>query len=138
MARLIGGIAVGFVLWAVVWLFGKTVIVFAAPDAVQDDGAISSPIALVIALALSVFASIAAGFACGLISREKTITSGVMLGVILFAAGATVQVRNWDESPLWFHIPFLLLLLPAAIAGSGLALRPNANARAKKNPTHAT
>jgi hypothetical protein len=42
------------------------------------------------------------------------------LGLILLGVGMFVQAQYWYLMPLWYHLAFLLLLVPACMIGSRL------------------
>jgi hypothetical protein len=45
-----------------------------------------------------------------------------VLGVVLAGVGAFVQSRVWKLMPLWYHLSFLLLLVPVTLAGAWIHL----------------
>jgi uncharacterized membrane protein (DUF485 family) len=71
---------------------------------------------LILGLVRSVIFSIIAGFVAALIARENT-KSPITLGVLILLFGIFTQWIYWNYVPLWYHIPFLLLLIPMTILG---------------------
>ena len=43
-----------------------------------------------------------------------------VLALIQLGIGIFVQSGVWDQMPLWYHLPFLALLLPANVYGAWL------------------
>ena len=67
----------------------------------------------------SFIVSIISGFVTALIAREN-VKSTFVLGVLLLIFGVFVQMAHWNYMPLWYHIPFLVLLIPMTILGGRL------------------
>jgi hypothetical protein len=44
----------------------------------------------------------------------------VALGVLLLATGVLVQLKLWYLIPLWYHLAFLLVLIPMTLLGARL------------------
>ena len=45
-------------------------------------------------------------------------------GILLLATGIAVQLQYWSLLPIWYHLVFLVLLVPSTVAGG--SLRPRA------------
>jgi hypothetical protein len=43
--------------------------------------------------------------------------------VIQLGLGIFFQSQAWQLMPLWYHVPFLLLIVPATLLGARLRLR---------------
>jgi hypothetical protein len=110
----------GFVCWTVLWLGTHAVISAAIPGVFADDGSVHRSDVLGIILALSVIFSIVAGYLTGWVAQRKPVPHTVVLGVIQLIVGIFVQVQVWDKMPLWYHLPFLALLLPGNMIGGVL------------------
>ena len=131
MGKIILGIVVGFIVWSVLWVGSDALLMALSPDwygkhqtefenAInnQTPFAVSSTI-LIIGLIRSVIFSIISGFLAALIAKENT-KSTLGLGILLLLFGIFVQSIFWNYVPLWYHIPFLLLLIPMTILGGKL------------------
>jgi hypothetical protein len=136
MLRIISGVIVGFVVWSILWVgagevlslilpdwYGKTSADFRAAVAAQTPYALGSGV-LIWLLIQSVICSLISGYIAALIAREN-VKSTLLLGVLLLLFGIFVQSMHWNYMPLWYHIPFLLLLIPVTIMGG--KLRKNYN-----------
>ena len=44
----------------------------------------------------------------------------LILGILLLIVGVLVQAMVWNLLPIWYHLIFLILLIPATIAGGKL------------------
>lgn len=130
MLRIIVGIIVGFIVWSILWVgsdavfsiisleWGKTSEDFRAAVENNIPYTLDSKI-LIILLIKSVITSIISGFVTAFIARENA-KSTFGLGVLLLIFGIFIQSVHWNYMPLWYHIPFLLLLIPMAILGGKL------------------
>ena len=74
---------------------------------------------LILGLIRSVIFSVISGFIAASIARENT-KSTVGLGILLLLFGIFIQSIFWNYVPLWYHIPFLLQLIPMTILGGKL------------------
>ena len=130
MWRIILAIIVGFILWSILWVgsdalmslisadWGKTSADFRA--AVENKTPYTLSAAVLVALLVKGFiVSIISGFAAALIAREN-VKSTLILGVLLLIFGIFVQAVHWNYMPLWYHIPFLVMLIPMTIFGGKL------------------
>jgi len=113
-------VIVGFVVWSVLWLGSNQVLQVAFPDAFTADDVATGSTVLLIALALSVLFSVLAGWLTARMAKTPDNRPAVYLGILLLIVGIAVQAAYWDAMPLWYHLAFLLLLLPAAMLGGGM------------------
>ena len=111
-------LAAGFILWSVLWVGSNSIAMAVAPDHYAADGSTTSTPLLLTFLVLSVVFSLAAGRVTARLAPARRTTHGVILGVLLTAVGVAVQFQYWDVMPLWFHVPFLVCLLPASWLGA--------------------
>ena len=131
MLRVILGAVAGFIVWSILWVgldavlslispgwFGKTSADFRAAVAAQTPYTLSSGV-LIWLLIQSVICSLISGFVAALIAKEN-FKSPLLLGVLLLLFGIFVQSMHWNYMPLWYHIPFLLLLIPMSVLGGKL------------------
>ncbi|MFO0875303.1 MAG: hypothetical protein U0575_15220 [Phycisphaerales bacterium] len=131
MVRSILAIVVGFVVWSVVWLAAGLATHAIFPSAYAESGAVAALAPLATLLLASVICSIAAGAATAAITRPRSITPAWMLACILLGVGIMVEASIWTLIPSWYHIVFLVLLVPATIAGASMV----AGAKAGAAPT---
>jgi len=130
MVRIILGVIAGFIAWSVLWVgsdailsaistdWGKTSTGFQEAAANQTPYTLSSTV-LIALLIKSFIVSIISGFITALIAKEST-KSTFALGTLLLLFGIFVQVGHWNYMPLWYHIPFLILLIPMTVLGGRL------------------
>lgn len=130
MVRIILAIIIGFVVWSILWVGSDAVFSKISPDwgKTSEDfrAAVENNIpytldskTLIMLLIKSVITSIISGFVAAFIARENA-RSTFGLGVLLLIFGIFIQSVHWNYMPLWYHIPFLLLLIPMTILGGKL------------------
>ena len=76
--------------------------------------------ALLALLAGSCILSLLAGFTAASIARSSPVAVAMGLGLLLLAVGLFVQVQLWRLMPFWYHLLFLVLLVPICFAGAWL------------------
>lgn len=120
MGKIVIGVIAGFIVWTILWLGSDAVIVGVAPSLAPSADLSSVPTNyLIIKLVSSIIFSIVAGYVAAMLAKENS-KSPLYLGVLLLLVGIAFQVAAWNQIPLWYHIPFLLLLIPMAIVGGKL------------------
>ena len=120
MLRIILGVITGFFVWSVLWVGIDAFLraVWTGYDKSVEAMTFTSSM-LIIPLILSAFCSIVSGFIAALTAKENK-KSPLILGVTLLIVGILVQISVWDKIPLWYHLTFLILLIPTTIFGGKL------------------
>lgn len=124
MGRSILAVVAGFIAWSILWLLSNIAIAGAFPEAFREDGTTQSVGILVLLLFDSATFSLLSGWLTGFVAKGREMHHGLVLGIVLLAVGVAVQIGYWDVMPLWYHLIFLVLLLPMAALGG--KLRQNA------------
>jgi len=130
MIRTILGIIAGFVAWSIVWLGSDALMgqVWPSYAAFQEaclkamtEGTTlnGDPLIYIANLVRSFVTSIIAGYIAALVAGEYR-RSTVILGVILLLVGGAVEFGTWNLAPAWYHITFLLFLIPMTVLGGRL------------------
>jgi len=73
-------------------------------------------------LAIGAVATVAAGAVSARIARSSI--AGLAPGLLLLLFFIPVHVSLWEKFPVWYHLTFLLSLVPLTYAGSRLVDRP--------------
>jgi hypothetical protein len=123
MKRILGVIA-GYILWSVLWLGYNQILLMLGVLTPAENKPIIDATPLVLLLMGSVLMSVAAGYVTARIAGIPWALPVAALGVLLLATGIFVQLKMWYLMPLWYHLPFLLLLIPMAFVGGRLYARP--------------
>jgi hypothetical protein len=71
-------------------------------------------------LAIGVVATLAAGWVAAMISRRSTIAI-LLPGVLLLAVFIPQHISLWNKFPIWYHLTFLVSLIPLTFAGGRMA-----------------
>jgi hypothetical protein len=128
MVRIILGVIAGFITWSVIWVGSDQVLMSIWPDwygahqlAFQDammDKTPFEPDRAILAMHLfrSVIVSIMSGFIAAVVSGENK-KAPLWLGIVLLLFGIMVQAMAWSYIPIWYHLFFLVLLIPMSILG---------------------
>src|SRR5262245_14113312 len=74
-------------------------------------------------LTIGAVATLAAGFTTATLARRSIVPS-VVSGVLLLLAFIPQHIMLWEKFPVWYHLTFLVSLVPLAFAGA--KLRPTA------------
>lgn len=130
MLRIIIAAIIGFVVWTVLWVGSDAVFMaistsyreylegFSKALETKQPFETNSTI-LILTLLKSFICSIISGFITAMIAKENS-KAPILLGILLLAFGIFVQSVYWNYIPLWYHIAFLLLLIPFSIFGGKL------------------
>jgi hypothetical protein len=122
MVRSILAVLAGNISWAVLWVGSNAILATLFPAQYQAEKKDHAPMLLLLIL-LSFIFSIIAGYLTARIAARKEIAHTMVLGVLQLAMGIAAQLANYDALPLWYHIIFLLLLIPGNVFGAVLRAR---------------
>ena len=127
MIRIILGVIVGFLVWSILWVGSDQVLIATFGWYSDHQGAFqkafstggdfdASVMILLMHLVRSVIISFVAGYLAALIAKENR-RSPLILGILHFLFGLMVEVIAWHYLPVWYHLVFLVLLIPVTMAG---------------------
>ncbi|HTK38204.1 MAG TPA: hypothetical protein VL325_06905 [Pyrinomonadaceae bacterium] len=131
MIRTILAVIVGFCVWSIRWVGGNQLCMILSPGwYAASEAAFMKAMAnkepftadsmiLLIHLVLSVIVSFISGYIAALVSGENK-RSPLWLGVVLLLVGILVEAAYWSYIPIWYHLLFLVLLVPVTVAGGKL------------------
>ncbi len=123
MMRPVLAVIAGFAAWSAAWLIAGATSAALVPDAYNEEGTSDNTAVLLVFLVLPFVFSVGSGFLTAIIARARSMKPSWALGVLLLLFGLFVQIQLWDAMPLWYHIPFLGLLVPGAALGGRLRLK---------------
>jgi hypothetical protein len=111
----------GLVVWVLVVTLAGFVMRGAWPAyaSVADAMTFTLPM-MIVRLAIGAVATLAAGWVAGMISRRSTIAT-LLPGVLLLAAFIPQHISLWEKFPIWYHLTFLISLIPLTFAGGRMA-----------------
>jgi len=131
MVRIVLGVIVGFIVWSIVWIGGQSLMealspewiakhyraaeaAFASGDRYAGDSTIE-----IINLIRSFITTIISGYMAALVAGEYR-RSTLALGLLLLIVGIVVEALVWNLAPIWYHVIFILALVPMTILGGKL------------------
>ena len=124
MARTIGAIVAGLVVWILV----ATILNFGLRAAIPGYHAVEKTFVFTLPmmvgrLAIGALSSIAAGAAAQAIARASRAAPWIV-GIVLLAMFLPEHIHIGARLPLWYHLFFLATLIPFVGLGAQLASRP--------------
>jgi hypothetical protein len=57
------------------------------------------------------------------LAASEPLRHAAILAVIQLALGILFETSAWDLTPIWYHLVFLALIVPATVYGGRLAAR---------------
>lgn len=114
--RTAAAIVVSWLLWGFLDAGVYAALSAAAPDTFPPAAQPSATLPLVFMLALRTGYSLAAGALAGWIGGSRRVSW--MAAAVLLITGIIVQTINWELAPAWYHLAFLVLIVPAALLGA--------------------
>jgi hypothetical protein len=117
MTRNVVGVVAGLVAWLLVAAVLGVVMRNSWPAyaAVAETMSFTLPMMLA-RLSIGAVATLSAGFVTALVTRSPV--ARLIPGVILLIAFVPQHVMLWDKFPIWYHLTFLLSLVPLTYVGS--------------------
>jgi hypothetical protein len=120
-------VIVPWLVWGVLDAAGYALLAAMAPvrfpSAEGLDAITWAASSLVILLVLRAVYSALSGFLAGTIGARHPRAVRGAIGVLL-VTGIVVQALTWGAYPTWYHVVFLVSIVPAAMAGARLAAPP--------------
>ncbi len=126
MMRSVGAVLAGAAVWAVLWIGGTAGLAVGFPEIMREGEPLFHVPILLVLIALSVVFSIAAGYLTGVVAARREVQHALALGGVQLALGIYFETTYWELMPLWYHLTFLALLVPANVFGGWM--------RANRNP----
>jgi hypothetical protein len=120
MARGILAVVAGLVAFVAVVAVAGIAMRAAWPDYARVADAMTFTLPMMIArLSIGAVATIAAGLVTALIASRSTIVR-VAPGLLLLVAFIPQHIMLWEKFPVWYHLTFLLSLVPLTYLGGAL------------------
>jgi hypothetical protein len=117
------GVVAGFILWSALWLSLNQLLLLLGVMSPHVTEPLADAKPLLLLLVGSVLISLISGYVTARIAGAPWALPAVALGVLLLATGVFVQLKLWYVIPLWYHLSFLLLLIPMTLLGARLRAR---------------
>ena len=117
MARTTLGIVAGLVVWVAITSVAGVIMRGAWPQYASVADAMTFTLPMLYArLAIGALATLAAGLVATIIAR-RSLVARLMPGALLLIAFIPVHISLWDKFPIWYHLTFLVSLVPLTYAG---------------------
>ena len=123
MWRTVAGVIAGNFAWTLLWLGLNVGLRSQGLLPGDPTEPVEQTTPLLIMLLASVVFSVAAGWIATAIAPQAGYVPAILLAVIQLGLGIFFQSQAWQLMPLWYHLPFLLLIVPATLLGARLRLR---------------
>ena len=117
MWRIILGAIAGLLAWILLVTITGLIMRASWPEyaAVADSMAFTLPM-LIARLVISAVTLLAAARLTTVIA-PRAMAATVLLGAVLLVAFIPVHINLWDRFPAWYHVTFLLTLIPLSVLG---------------------
>ena len=120
MWRMVASIVAGLVVWVVVVTILNFGLRAAIPGYLAAEATLQFTLAMKIGrLIEAALTSLAAGAVIGWIDPSRRWTPW-LVGAIVLAAFLPVHVKLWNSFPAWYHLSFLVPLVPLVVIGAAL------------------
>ena len=125
MKRFILACLAGLLTWAVVVTVINRVLRLSLPNYTAAEHTLEFTLGMKWArLLIAIVTSVVAGAVTGWISRSSR-WAPLILGSVVLAIFAPMHIAIWSKFPVWYHLTFLLTIVPAVLAGA--LLLPSGN-----------
>ena len=132
MAKGILGVVAGLVAWVAVASIGGLAIRASWPAYASVEAAMAFPLSMLAArLLIGAVATLATGLVTAVIAPSSKLPV-LITGLLLLASFIPVHMKLWDKFPAWYHLTFLLSLVPLTYLG---AMMPTWMRRAARTST---
>lgn len=120
MARKALAVIAGLAVWIAVATVAGVIMRAAWPAYASVADAMTLTLPMMIArLSIGAVATVAAGWVAATISRRSTLATELP-GVIRLAGFIPQHISLWEKFPVWYHLTFLLSLIPLVFLGGKL------------------
>jgi hypothetical protein len=121
MARTTLGVVAGLAAWVTIASIAGLIMRGVWPEyaSVADTMTFTLPM-LFARLAIGALATLVAGLVTAVIAR-RSLLARLMPGAFLLVVFIPVHVMLWDKFPVWYHLTFLVSLVPLTYVGGKIA-----------------
>ena len=120
MSKKILAVVAGLVVWVIVVMAIGQMMRSSWPAYASVATAMTFNLPMLVArLSISVVATLAVGLVTASIAPRSTLVR-LMPGLLLLVAFIPEHIRLWDKFPVWYHLMFLVSLVPLTCIGGTL------------------
>ena len=125
MKRSILAFLAGLITWVVVVSVIDRVLRLSLPNYTAAEQTLQFTLGMKWArLLMAIVTSVAAGAVTGWMSQSNRWVP-LIVGGVVFAMFVPVHIAVWSKLPVWYHLTFLLTIIPAVLVGALLPPRRN-------------
>jgi hypothetical protein len=121
--RAILAVMAGAAVWAALWIGGTQAALAALPEILPRNEPITHLGALVGLILYSVPLSMLAGYVTAAVAGKEPMPVVWALAVLQLVLGIIAETSAWALTPVWYHLIFLALVVPATVYGGRLSVR---------------
>jgi hypothetical protein len=123
MIRSSVAVIVAIVVWTLVATVGNWLLRAAVPGYAVVEATFAFTLAMLFwRLALGLVSSLSAGAACAAVAAQRSHAVAIT-AIILLAIFLPIHYSIWSKFPLWYHVFFLVSLVPMTLLGGMLYRR---------------
>ena len=117
------GVVAGLAVWIAVVAVAGLIMRSSWPAYASVADAMTFTLPMMLArLSIGAVATVAAGWVAATVTR-RSILATLLPGVVLLAGFIPQHITLWEKFPVWYHLTFLLSLIPLTLLGGKLELR---------------
>ena len=123
MVKAVIGVVMGLAVWVAIIAGAGVIMRLSWPAYASVAAAMTFTLPMLLArLSIGAVATVSAGFVATRITPRSMLVR-VIPGVILLVAFIPQHITLWDRFPLWYHLTFLLSLVPLTWVGGTISSR---------------
>ena len=125
MIRGVAGIVAGLIAWFLVATGGNRLLRVSWPGYAGAEKPLKFTLGMMAArLVLGALSSVCAGFVVAWVTKSNGMAAKAF-GIMLIVMFIPVHYGLWDKFPTWYHLTFLVSLLPLTLVGATLKAQPD-------------
>ena len=114
------GVVAGLAVWIAVVAVAGLIMRSSWPAYARVADAMTFTLPMMLArLSIGAVATVAAGWVAATVTR-RSILATLLPGVVLLAGFIPQHITLWEKFPVWYHLTFLVSLIPLAFLGGKL------------------
>ena len=123
MAKTTLGVVAGMAAWGIITSIAGLIMRGAWPEYASVADTMTFTLTMLFTrLAIGAFATLTAGLVTAVIVR-RSLLARLMPGALLLVVFIPVHISLWDKFPVWYHLTFLVSLVPLTYLGGRGAAR---------------
>jgi hypothetical protein len=123
MGKAVVAVVAGLAVWVVIVTVAGLIMRVSWPAYASVAAAMTFTLPMLLArLSIGALATLAMGLVTTVIAQRSMLVR-LMPGLILLVAFIAQHIMLWDKFPIWYHLTFLLSLVPLTYAGGMISSR---------------